>query len=283
MGINLEYMTLLQILRQDHLLAGNSVLELGAQDISADFSDMAKHARRFAGMENVPEKIKTARELYKIFGYADYQAIDATGEHGAHVFDLNTDIKTRYAFTTQFDLVTNLGTIEHCFNVAQAFENMHNICREGGIMVHAFPSSGNANHGFYNMQPRLFALMAQANNYDILDYFFTVDYKPQLRMFSNKAYRAYDDRDLMCYVAFRKKNSNKFVYPFDSMFDDKNQLQEYKGKGALDINEFRSYIKGTWTNVKPRNLCCVPTGPLKAIHSVKQILKKIFDKISTYI
>ena len=47
MGINLEYLTLLQSLKKQDLLSSGAVLELGAQDISADHKDMATHNKRF--------------------------------------------------------------------------------------------------------------------------------------------------------------------------------------------------------------------------------------------
>lgn len=281
MGINLEYMTLLQNLKKEGLLTTGSVLELGAQDISADHKDMATHAKRFKNELDIPDRISTAAILYKIMGYPSYQAIDATGEYGAHVFDLNEDVASKYDFHEVFDLVTNLGTIEHCFNPAAAFENMHKFCKKGGLMIHAFPSNGNANHGFYNMQPRLYAVLAQANEYDILDFVFTVDYKPVLNAFSHKSYAAYDDRDLMCYVVFRKTNENNFLSPFDSIFDDKNKLKGYKT--ALDINEFRSYIKGTWKNVRPNNISSVPLGIIITINPIKKLTKLIFDFLGRHV
>ena len=257
------------------------MLELGAQDISADHKDMATHNKRFNNASDSPDCIDTAALLYEVMGYPRYQAIDATGEYGAHVFDLNEDIASKYDFHEEFELVTNLGTIEHCFNPAVAFENVHKFCKKGGLMIHAFPSNGNANHGFYNMQPRLFAILAQANEYETLEFVFTVDYKPVLNEFSHKSYAAHDDRDLMCYVVFRKMNDKPFVSPFDSIFDDKNKLKGYKT--ALDINEFRSYIKGTWQNVKPKNIASVPVEIIRATNPIRKIIKRIYDIIGRYV
>lgn len=281
MGINLEYVTLISDLKAKGHLSGGKVIELGAQDISADHKKISAHAKKFPANTNIPSEIKTAHELYAAFGYGEYQAIDASGEYGAHVFDLNADIQKTYNFHEQFDLVTNLGTIEHCFNPAQAIENMHNICKENGLIIHAFPSNGNANHGFYNMQPRLFILMAQANGYDLIDYVFTADYKPRLISFSHKNYAAHDDRDILSYVVFRKKNSAPFIKPFDSMFDEKNKLGGYTS--ALDITEFKPYIKGSWLNIRPRSLYCVPTQARSNPSLLRTVLKPVYDYIGRYI
>lgn len=272
-------MTLMQIIGREYgLPAAGSVIELGAQDISANHIDMAKHIKRFSGSYKDIDSIKTSADFYSALGFKRYNAIDASGENGAYVFDLNTNIEEKYSFFEKFDVVTNLGTIEHCFNVSEAFKNMHNLCKAGGLMVHAFPSSGNANHGLYNLQPRLFALLAQSNNYEILNFSFTVDYKPELRKFTHDHYASYDDRDLMCYVVYKKNDEKPFVFPFDSMFDDINKLDGYKAH--LDANEFRPYIKGSWNNIKPSSLEKVPLKTIQRPAYFKTILKHVFDIIS---
>lgn len=281
MGINIEYMTLLQTLREEKNLGFGSVIEFGAQDISADYQDIASQAKRFKGcMQNI-DRIESAPELYKSLGFDTYRAIDASGENGALVFDLNTNIRSNYGFEEKFNLVTNLGTIEHCFDVATAFINMHELCETNGIMIHAFPSAGNANHGLHNFQPRLFALIGQSNNYEVLKFLFTVDYKPELRAFSHTHYKAYDDRDLMCYVVFRKKEDKGFVFPFDSMFDDINKLDGYQS--GLNMSEFRSYIKGSWSNVRPSSLKHVPYDVIRSPGIVKGLLKKGYDRIVRFL
>ena len=65
--------------------------------------------------------------------------IDASGEHDSLPFDLNNLLCTEYNFTKQFDIVSNLGTFEHVFNIANCFENMHNVCKRDGLMLHVIP------------------------------------------------------------------------------------------------------------------------------------------------
>lgn len=278
MGINLEYATLLSELRSH--LTGGKVMEFGAQDISASKTDMALHIKRLLQLKDAPAEVATAKQLYALLGY-DYTAIDASGEYGALIYDLNKDVVATYDYKQKFELVTNLGTIEHCFNQSQAFENMHNLCALNGLMIHAFPSAGNANHGLYNIQPRLLLQIAEANDYEILSYVFTVDYKPELIAFTHDNYATYDDRDLMCYVAFRKRSDKGFVGPFDSIFDDKNQLQGYAH--ALHAADFRSYIKGTWSNVKPTSLSCVPTRITNTISPMRKLIKILINLMGRYI
>ena len=65
-------------------------------------------------------------------------------------------------------LFTNNGTGEHIFNQLSVFQNMHNLCKVGGFMLHVLPFQKHCDHGFYNFQPNLFAALAEQNDY-VLD------------------------------------------------------------------------------------------------------------------
>lgn len=280
MGINLEYVTLLSSLRTRKLLPDRgSVLEFGAQDISADGCAMASHAKR-CGLRHDYTSIKTASALYKLFGLSSYTCIDATSEHEALAYDLNTNLRSDYGFTDTFELVTDLGTFEHCFDVASAFRNAHESCKVNGLIIHALPSNCNANHGYYVVQPRMIADLAAANNYEIIDCTFTVDYSPILYQFDMKNYRVYDDRDLMVYVVLKKTEDASFQMPFDSIFSDKNTLSSYQKLYAP--SSFASYIKGSWHNIKPSNLEQVPINIQPAPPLQRTLVKQIIDRIGKW-
>lgn len=51
-----------------------------------------------------------------------------------------------------FDVVLDPGTLEHCFNIGQAFKNVRNLCRPGGHILHVNPLSM-FNHGHWNINP----------------------------------------------------------------------------------------------------------------------------------
>lgn len=68
---------------------------------------------------------------------------------------------------TQYDLVVDPGTAEHCFNVGTALINMANRVREGGYIYHANPLC-HWNHGFWNFSPNVYAhLYSEANGFAI--------------------------------------------------------------------------------------------------------------------
>ncbi|MGE4233716.1 MAG: hypothetical protein AB7F43_10335 [Bacteriovoracia bacterium] len=110
---------------------------------------------------------KTA-EYYRALGFSSYDAIDVNDLYGSLMMDLNSNLRERYNFAKTYDLVTNLGTGEHIFNQLAIFENMHNLAKENGILVHVMPFLNWINHGFFNFNPTLYADIAAANGYKLL-------------------------------------------------------------------------------------------------------------------
>ena len=275
MGINLEYATLLHELEKKGALKfSGSVMELGAQDMSANPNAIASHILKM-NHKSSAEPIRSAKELYSRIGFSSYDSIDATGLHDSKILDLNFPLVNQ-GFTETFDLVTNLGTIEHCFNISDALKNTHHLCKVGGTMIHAFPSGGNTNHGFYNIQPRLLLELANSNDYSILEFAFTVDYRPTLYKYSTNLYRRFDDRDLMCYIALKKNNNNEFKLPFDNYFDGK--LSSYANNFDVPVTDLlKSYIKSDWTNITQTDLSKVPTNIVANSSFIKKIFKRITD------
>jgi SAM-dependent methyltransferase len=103
-----------------------------------------------------------AKRLYRIvFDCETYRAIDLNGTDIAWRHDLNAPLPV----AETFDVVTNFGTSEHVFDQAQLFRSMHALTRPGGFMLHAVPSQGGPDHGFYNYHPTFFHDLAAANSY----------------------------------------------------------------------------------------------------------------------
>uniref|UniRef100_A0A9E7ZVM2 Class I SAM-dependent methyltransferase n=1 Tax=Bosea sp. NBC_00436 TaxID=2969620 RepID=A0A9E7ZVM2_9HYPH len=252
MGINREFVaTMLDLRRAGMLKDHATVIELGAQDISAD-------PRAVAGMlaaeklGSAAEPVPLASDLYRRLGYVSYAAIDANGLHGAKVFDLNRDLKDAYGFADTFDLVTNLGTLEHCFDQAAAFRNMHRLCKPGGLMIHCLPTQGLVNHAFYNYHPRFVADLSAANGYEIERIFFTADFKPEMVRYSIAAFKERDDRDLLIYAVLRKTSAADFQMPFDGMFSDESHIEYANRVSRAEIfaSDFAAYIKTSWCNIR---------------------------------
>jgi SAM-dependent methyltransferase len=75
----------------------------------------------------------------------------------------------------KFDLVLDLGTCEHIFNLPQAFTNVFNLTKPGGFAFHAGPLCW-PNHGFYGYNPTLFADFYEGNLAEIKSLFLEAFY-----------------------------------------------------------------------------------------------------------
>ena len=104
--------------------------------------------------------------FYCDLGFREYSAIDVNTELKSIPMDLNFVLSEKYNFNKAYDLVTNNGTGEHIFDQKVVFENIHNLCKVGGVMIHVLPFSPWINHGFYNFNPNLFRDLVAANEYE---------------------------------------------------------------------------------------------------------------------
>jgi SAM-dependent methyltransferase len=252
MGINSELIRLVADYRNRNLITGKSIVEIGAQSVCAAPEIVSQILNEYRMGNRNLDPIDTAIRIYAQMGFSKYTCIDANGQHGALVFDLNNDLREYYKFKEIYDVVTNLGTAEHCFNQYAVFKNLHNLCRPGGVIIHALPVQGNVNHGFYNYHPRFFADLAIANRYEIISLSFTVDYRPALYPYTLKNFKRWDSHDLLFYAVLRRIADTSFQTPFDGMFTTANQLNGYKTDKANPLKTiFTPYLKGgRWENTR---------------------------------
>ena len=174
-------------LRQHNLLPKKpTVLELGESnwygDVSTAQLESAIHefvtepARRESLIDRLKNAAVTAPpdSLYRIAriffegltDFSTYSAIDPGTPGSTYQFDLNLPVPLEQ----QFDLVINIGTAEHVFNVHQFFKTAHNLTKPGGVMIHSCPFTGWPDHGFFSFQPTFFFDLARSNHYTILSF-----------------------------------------------------------------------------------------------------------------
>jgi SAM-dependent methyltransferase len=263
MGIGPEAISIYEKIVEKNILDKmNSVIELGSQDIPCH--EYYQNAARLllAKLDRPFDKTKlmTAKDFHIYLGFSEYCSIDSNGKMGALQFDLNKNIKTEYNFDRKFDLITNHGTTEHVFDQCSAFRNIHNLVKEGGVMLHIVPFEGYLNHGLFNYQPSFFYNLASENNYKIEGIYYTVAAPVKwnklgrskypipytnrlmdvLKMESKRGRYPYHpnviDTDLC--VIFRKTNNDEFRLPFDNRFRDISKLDSYDKIISEEINSF---------------------------------------------
>lgn len=179
------------------------------------------------------------RDRYNLL---DYRDIDINGAADI-CLDLNKPLDP--SFNNSVSVILNGGTLEHIFDIAQVFKNIHAMLRNGGSMIHLAPVSW-YNHGYYNFNPLLFKEIATTNNYQLLAegfycnpnslthvaqgtpvndnnqdvpartfITFNGEYTEENERISNSLYKAVFPSNLLYMVAYKKNNSNDFVYPID--------------------------------------------------------------------
>ena len=144
-------------------LNGMKMAEFGNQKLKFD---PGRGARR----------LQIAKAYFEFFGIR-HVSFDLNGRSGALDWDLGKpfDPTALYDATGigmgEFDIVTNFGTIEHIEEPdtqVVAFKNAHDLCRRGGLMVHAMPAVGTCRkHGVWKYSAAWFADLAVAMGYGI--------------------------------------------------------------------------------------------------------------------
>jgi SAM-dependent methyltransferase len=173
--MHIEWLSTLALRSQ--IPAGAAVLDLGPQDLWIERDPLQRIARRHLEAADCDKTLdaifdgKSPRPgaqpaFYSIFGGGNYRSIDLTDPRADYALDLNLPLPPGVG---SYDVVTNFGTTEHVFNIGQAFANIHKLLKVGGIQLHAIPSYGYIDHGFYNIHPCAYLDMARANDYEIVD------------------------------------------------------------------------------------------------------------------
>lgn len=105
------------------------------------------------------------RLLVEHLGASEVDSIDITDYEGAtFTHDMNTQIPEDLAGI--YDTVVDLGTLEHIFDIRQALENVSQLCKPEGQILHVLPSDNFSGHGFWQFSPELFfSLYSLENGY----------------------------------------------------------------------------------------------------------------------
>lgn len=79
--------------------------------------------------------------------------------------DLNQPLRPE--LFERFDIVYDAGTLEHCFNVARAIENVLAMAKVGGFIYHGNPHNV-GNHGFFNFCPTFYHDFYTQNGHELI-------------------------------------------------------------------------------------------------------------------
>jgi len=208
------------------------IIELGSQDIYTNIDNVFDLITLFG---NQPLDIKnyinkgdtrlSTKYIYDSLQVKEYKCIDIDGAHDSLKFDLNYNIRNKYGFCNQYDIVTNFGTTEHILNQFTCFKNIHNLCKVNGYIIIGLPIEGSTDHSFFNYHSTFFEHLAQSNNYEIhYVKYNTISY-----------YKKNDSRNIT--VIYKKINNNEFILPIQNKMNI--PLQE---KNSFESNFIRDRV-----------------------------------------
>jgi hypothetical protein len=113
------------------------------------------------------EANKWGEEFFTLLGAREINSMDYSSYEGASILhDLNSPIPSD--LTQRFSVVYDGGTLEHIFNLRQAFKNCMEMVQVGGHFLQVSIANNYMGHGFWQFSPELlFRVFSPANGYEI--------------------------------------------------------------------------------------------------------------------
>ena len=159
MGINLSFTPFFDACLKCNAF-GRKIMVLGAQKLHDPSECIIKFAKEnnHTRLAEMPELRTLFAERFNVLEYIDCDLNDCA--------DLTLDISEPIPsdLCGSFDAVLDAGTLEHVFDIASCYRNIHNLVKEGGTIIHIAPMTWH-NHAFFNFNPSTFDMIAKANNY----------------------------------------------------------------------------------------------------------------------
>ncbi len=97
----------------------------------------------------------------------DHTSIDINGKDGALPLDLCFPVPKE--LLNRFEVITNHGTIEHVNDQYAVFKNVHDMGRDGAVMIHSGPLKGHwPGHCRYYYTTEFYKSLADTMQYEVL-------------------------------------------------------------------------------------------------------------------
>lgn len=137
------------------------MLALGSLTLRESEPEIEAFARKHSYDRLLREK-DVASLMQERYGIARYVSCDING-----LADIELDFSKELpaAHRGAYASILNGGTLEHILDIQQALENIHDATRKGGLMLHTTPVTW-FDHGYFNINPALFHMLAAANGYE---------------------------------------------------------------------------------------------------------------------
>lgn len=190
MGLFRRNLYLLALEHKKYPIRGD-VLTLGQQSVRTTLKEAkALFEKEGVILKNLPQSFDTKNKIpewekTEYDNYANCQTIltllgadkvyvaDVSDyENPDIIMDFNVPVDNKYH--NKFDIILDIGTLEHIFNIPRALENIKLMCKPGGTIILFAPASNAINHGFYQICPTLFRDYFALNGFENFNCFILV-------------------------------------------------------------------------------------------------------------
>jgi SAM-dependent methyltransferase len=184
--------------------------------------------------------------LFKSIGFSQFSSLDNSKFEGAeYIFDLNNNILPEN-LKEKFDVIIDHGTLEHVFHFPNALNNIFQMLKIGGRVIHSSPGENYFDHGFYMFSPTIFYDFYSQNKWIIntIQVFqmtpnqeteppFFADYEPNL--FSNLSYGGLDNKmyGTIC-IAEKQQESSGNIIPQQGLYARMSNWQIEPNKNIIN-------------------------------------------------
>lgn len=160
MGIALSFIPFFDLCVQRNALGGR-LMVLGSQVLHDPAERIVQFAQKHGHSRLAlnPDVRTLFAERFRVSDYCDCDM------NGMADLNLNLSEPAPPELVGSFDAVLDAGTLEHVFDVAACYRNIHNLVKAGGAVIHISPMSW-FNHAFFNFSPVTFDRIAEANGYE---------------------------------------------------------------------------------------------------------------------
>jgi hypothetical protein len=252
-----------------YLKNSKNVFEIGSQELHLKKEDLkqlfdnaglkSNLVDEYPNLNNWPERPRcSSKYFYESLGIKEYQCMDMNGDYGAIVHDLNKPFEDRSKFN-KFDIVTDHGSCEHVFNIAECYRTMHNLTKLGGYIIVAQAIwKGN---GYFKFDESFFEGIAAANNYKIIFNSYVINPGEKTKNGSELQFHIPRNRELFNVLDFSKLEGLGIYGVLQKTKEDEFKIP-YQGKFMKEVYNISGGFNRFYSK-EPMGYTYVPSSTLE--------------------
>jgi len=246
MGVSISVVqNTLELYNLGYLKDSKSIFELGSQDLHIKKKDLkqlfddagldSNVVDEYPNLDNWPDGPPrcSARYFYESLGIKEYQCMDTNGDYGSIVHDLNKPFEDKSKFN-KFDIVTDHGTTEHVFNIAECYKTMHNLTKPGGYIIVNQAVFNSVNHAYFLFDDSFIDGIAAANRYKVIYNSYILSFKTKTKSGSDYQFHIPRNRILFNSIDLTKLTQLNIYGVLQKTTDEEFKIP-YQGNLMKDV------------------------------------------------